>query len=85
MLFKNFPDLNISVSELKVFLGILILSGYNILPSKRSFWKNAKEMKNELVPDAMRRDRFLQICRFIHFADNNAIDSSDKMYLSRMH
>jgi hypothetical protein len=83
VLFKNFPDLNISVSELKVFLGILILSGYNILPSKRSFWENAKDMKNELVSDAMRRDRFLQICRFIHFADNNAIDSSDKMYKLR--
>lgn len=82
-IFKNAPDLNITPSEMKVFLSILVLSGYNQLPSKRSYWENNEDMKNLLVSRAMRRDRFLQICRFIHFADNNTIDKDDKMYKLR--
>ncbi|KAG5882698.1 hypothetical protein JTB14_011333 [Gonioctena quinquepunctata] len=37
-------------------------------------------MRNDLVYEAMKRDRFLQICRFIHFADNTAVDPDDRMY-----
>lgn len=82
-LFKNCHSPNVSIEDLKVFLGILILSGYNNLPSKRSYWETAKDMRNEMVVEAMRRDRFLQICRFIHFANNNSIDPADKMYKLR--
>ncbi|KAJ8909953.1 hypothetical protein NQ315_004020 [Exocentrus adspersus] len=82
-LFKNDSDPNLTVPDLKVFISILLLSGYNQLPSKRSYWENSSDMKNILVSEAMRRDRFLQICRLIHFADNNNIDKNDKMYKLR--
>lgn len=64
---KNSPDHQLSIEDLKLFIGILILSGVNVLPSKRSYWKNSNDMKNHLVADAMRRDRFLrdlQMCTF---------------------
>ncbi|KAL4132154.1 hypothetical protein QTP88_009361 [Uroleucon formosanum] len=35
------------------------------------------------VCNAMRRDRFLQICRFIHCADNTQIDAKDKAWKIR--
>lgn len=82
-LFKNELDPNLTVPELKVFIAILLLSGYNQLPSKRSYWENSSDMKNILVSEAIRRDRFLQICRVIHFSDNNKIDKNDKMYKLR--
>lgn len=82
-LFRNAPDPNITIEELRVFFGILALSGYNQLPSKRSYWETSPDMRNELVVNAMRRDRFLLICRYIHFADNNNIDPTDKMYKMR--
>lgn len=82
-LFKNSPDPQVTIQELRVFLGILILSGYNILPSKRNYWENSKDLKNVMVAEAMRRDRFMQICKFIHVANNNDIDKSDKMYKLR--
>lgn len=83
-LFKNCPDLSVSISEMKVFLAILLLSGYNNLPSKRSYWENSSDMKNILVSEGMRRDRFLQICRFVHFADSSALDAQDKMFKLRL-
>lgn len=82
-LFRNCPDPQVSVEELRVFIAILLVSGYNELPSKRSYWESSKDMRNDLVYEAMRRDRFLQICRFIHFADNSAVDPNDKMYKLR--
>jgi hypothetical protein len=55
-LFKNNQSPNTSVEEMKVFLGILILSRYNNLPSKRCYWETTKDMRNEMVVEAMRRD-----------------------------
>lgn len=78
-LFLNCPDPRISSDELKCFIAILILSGYNKLPSKRSYWDSGDDMRNTLVYNAMRRDRFIQIMRFIHAADNNNLDKKDKM------
>lgn len=82
-LLKNLPDSKVSIEEMKVFIGILIVSGYNVLPTKRSYWENSKDMKNVLVAESMRRDRFLQICRCLHFASNENIDYNDKMYKLR--
>lgn len=82
-LFKNSSDPQVTLEELKVFLGILLLSGINVLPSKRHYWENSKDVQNVMISEAMRRDRFFQICKYVHFADNNSIDMSDKMYKLR--
>lgn len=78
--FKNFPDPKISVDEMRCFFGILILSGYNHLPSQRHFWDSGNDMRNNLVCRAMRRDRFLQIKRFLHCEDNAKFDANNKMW-----
>jgi len=82
-LFKNEADPGISDSEIRCFIGILILSGYNNLPSKRSFWDMKDDVHNKMVSDAMRRNRFLQIQRFIHMADNTDINEADKAWKLR--
>lgn len=81
--FKNCPDPHITTQEMKCFIAILIVSGYDVKPSKRHYWDSAGDMKNISVSEAMRRDRFVQILRFIHCADNSKIDMSDKMYKLR--
>ncbi|KAJ8913987.1 hypothetical protein NQ315_008979 [Exocentrus adspersus] len=68
---------------MKCYLGILILTGYNDLPGQRFYWDSDSDMRNHLVYNSMRRDRFLQISRFIHFADNNNPDISDKIWKMR--
>lgn len=81
--FKNQPDPKITKSEIKCFLAILILSGYNNLPSKRMYWDVNDDAKNILVSKSMRRNRFLQIQRFIHFADNTLMNPYDKAWKIR--
>lgn len=71
------------MEELKVFLGILIVSGYNKLPGKTYLWDKGSDMRNEMVYNSMRRDRFQLIMSSIHFADNTSIDSNDKMFKLR--
>ena len=73
----------VSKDELKVFLGILIVGGYNILDGNRQYWEAASDVRNEMVHNAMRRDRFCQIMHFLHFANNTRPDLTDKMKLFR--
>jgi len=40
-------------------------------------------MKNLAVSNAMRRDRFMQICRFIHCVDSTKINAWDKAWKIR--
>ncbi|XP_046404157.1 piggyBac transposable element-derived protein 3-like [Ischnura elegans] len=80
---QNFRNLNITVAEMKVFLGILILSGYNNVPSKRDYWDSSGDLRNEFVVDAIRRDRFLQISRFLHCANNCQPNAEDKLWKLR--
>lgn len=82
-IFLNQPDPKISAAEMKCFLAILILSGYNTLPSKRMYWDLQDDAKNILVSNSMRRNRFIQIQRFLHFADNSKMDVSDKAWKIR--
>lgn len=81
--FCNKPDPNISKEELKVFIGISLLSGYNKKPGKKFFWDSKKDMGNEMVIQSMRRDRFIEIMKYIHCADNNEISQTDKMWKLR--
>lgn len=72
-LFKNLPDPKVSLEEMNCFLAILILSGYNELPSKRMYWEQNLDTRKELVYNAIRRNRFEQILRFLHLASNEKI------------
>lgn len=82
-LFKNFPDPNVTTEEIKCFLAILLLSGYNQLPGKKCYWDTGSDMNNCMVSQAMRRDRFVQIMRFLHCADNSVPNPGDKMWKLR--
>jgi hypothetical protein len=71
-IFKNEPNPSIAPEEMKAFIAILPLSGYIQLPEKRAFWEEAPDVHNFLASNAMRRNRFLEISRFLHCADNSA-------------
>ncbi|GBM89594.1 hypothetical protein AVEN_268442-1 [Araneus ventricosus] len=68
---------------MKVFIVILILSGYNTVPGQKRFWENASDLRNDLVYNAMRRDRFVQIMKCMHCADNTKINPNDKLFKLR--
>ena len=77
------PDPKITKKELKVFIGILILSGYNKYPSDYMYWDFCDHPGVKIVVETMARDRYMQIKRFLHFADNCNASGSDKMWKLR--
>ncbi|KAJ8949798.1 hypothetical protein NQ318_000496 [Aromia moschata] len=81
-LFCNQPHPNIS-KEMKCAIGILIVTGYNELPGRNFYWDSKMDMKNSMVSDSMRRDRFRQIIKYLHCADNLQPHLQDKMWKLR--
>lgn len=64
------PNPNITIREMRTFIGILLISGYNY-HSMRSLWSNDADLRNELVFNSMRRNRFDEILASLHFEDNS--------------
>lgn len=75
---KNWPDINLSKAELRTFFAILIISGYNSLPGKAMYWSRGKDLRNCAIYESMRRDRFDNIMKSLHFASDENLDKSDK-------
>ena len=68
----------LGIDELRCYMGIILLSGYNQLPGRKMYWEEAPDVHNSMVSDAMRRNRFLEIMRYIHFCDNGTLNTTDK-------
>lgn len=75
---KGETSFTVSQKELKVFFGILLVSGLVPVASRRHFWRNSPVTRNETVYNAMRRNRFGKLMQFIHFADNSSLDKADR-------
>ena len=75
---KNWPNLNATKEEIKVFLAILIVSGYNPLDSKKNYWSTEYDFRNKAIYEAMRRNRFEVIMKCLHFKDNDTLNKNDK-------
>ncbi|KAI4462959.1 transposase is4 [Holotrichia oblita] len=52
--FLNCADPKITTDEIRCFIAILYVSGYN-LPSKRNYWDSNEDMRNDAVAKSMRR------------------------------
>lgn len=76
--FKNTHDFQITKEDLKCFLGILIVSGYNVQCEMRNYWDTSGDLGNDMVKQAMSRNRFMEIVRNIHFADNSRYNSTQE-------
>ncbi|XP_033231548.1 piggyBac transposable element-derived protein 3-like, partial [Belonocnema kinseyi] len=68
----------ISENEFKIFLAILLISGYCCYPRRRMYWECAADVHQAGIANAMSRNRFEEILRFFHVCDNSNLDQSDK-------
>ena len=64
-------------SEMCAFLGLSILMRIVYKPWLSMYWSSDLVYKTGIFGDAMARDRFLLLLRFLHFADNDALDARD--------
>ena len=67
-----------TAEEIKVFNAILLLTGYVSVPRWRMLWELHTETYNKFVSEAMRRNRFEEIKRYLHCCDNLSLDGTDK-------
>lgn len=63
--------------DVRVFMAILFTSGYATLPARRMYWECSPDVHNEAIAKAMTRNRFEEILRYFHIADNMHLDRSD--------
>ncbi|KAI8119865.1 PiggyBac transposable element-derived protein 3 [Lucilia cuprina] len=69
--------MRVNITEMKCFLGVILLSGYVPLP-RRMYWERSKDSNNELVSQAIAKNKFEFILSNINFHDNNFLDPSNK-------
>ena len=60
----------ITREELKAYLGFCILMGINHLPALDDYWRTDPTLHYSPIADRISRDRFREISRYLHFADN---------------
>ena len=76
---RGSSDFSLSLVEVKCAVGILILSGYHRLPSRRNYWEQQPDMLTKIVSDNMRRNRFEKILQFLHVANSNNLPKDTKV------
>ncbi|XP_062040755.1 piggyBac transposable element-derived protein 1 isoform X5 [Lepus europaeus] len=70
-------NLEVTVQEMRCVFGVLLWSGFVRRPRREMYWEVSDADQN-LVRDAIRRDRFELIFSYLHFADNSHLDQKDK-------
>ena len=72
------PEL--TVAELRLFLGIVLAMGVKRLPEIRDHWSTEEVLADPYISSKMSRDRFEEILRYLHVADNATTgNSKDKL------
>ena len=56
--------------EIKAYFGFQILMGINVLPEMRDYWSKDEKLHYSPVASKISRDRFEEISRYLHFANN---------------
>ncbi|CAI6376091.1 unnamed protein product [Macrosiphum euphorbiae] len=78
-------ELNLSVPELQAFIGILIIMGFNRLPSMRLYWSDDENFHSKRIADIMPVKRFLKIIRFLHLNDNTKMLPRSSLEFDRLY
>ena len=74
---KTCSSINVRSDEISTFIGMHVLMGIINYPSYTSYW--SRQLRSPQVADAMPQKRFEKIRRFLHFVNNDEVDSDDKL------
>ena len=70
---KNKQQFKVTLEELKNFMELIFLSGYNIRLAERDYWSADPDLRCDMFCETMRRNRFFEIKSFIHAADKQSL------------
>ena len=66
-----------TVEKLKIFLTILLSSGYAGLPRQEMYWERREDSHHLVVLAMMMKTEFRECKRYLYLADHNVLNSSD--------
>ena len=66
-------DWSTSEEEIRAYLGFCVLMGMTKLPDLYDYWSTTEALHNFAIASRIPRKRFLEIQRYLHFADNASI------------
>ena len=67
---KNNSNFHVTGEEIRKILGILLLSGYHSLSEEHHYWSRQQDLGVAIVSNTMSRNRYHEIKKYLHFADN---------------
>ena len=70
-------------NEMRLFLAILLRSGYASMPRRCMYWEGREDVANSFVPNAMARNRFDLLMQYLHFSSPSDQNDDDKMWKIR--
>ena len=73
---KNKPQFKVTLEELKNFIGLIFLSGYNIRLAERDYWGVDPDLRCDTFCETMNGSRFFEVKLFLHAADNQSLSKS---------
>jgi hypothetical protein len=68
----------VGMDDVYAYFGIMIMMGLVQLPALHDYWSKNPLFYCPAIAERMPRDRFLQIHKFLHFADNDHIVQMDQ-------
>ena len=78
------PWHDVTVEDMKAFIGLLIIMGVVKLPRLEMYWQTDSDLSQTPgISSVMSRIQFEQIWRFLHLADNSQDDKTDRLFKVR--
>lgn len=74
----NDASFSTDAAEIRQFIGILFVTGYNTRPKIDNYWSTNPTMECPLIRTTMSRNRFVRLKRNFHVCDNRNLDKNDK-------
>ncbi|GFQ74414.1 zinc finger protein [Trichonephila clavata] len=63
-----------TANEIRVFIGILLLTGYHSNSCERDYWSDAEDYGITLVKNDMSRNRYQKMKSYLHFVSNGTVN-----------
>ncbi len=79
-----YSDVNASLNEILVVIGVLLASGVVTQSRRRDYWSSSSLKKNSAIASAISQKRYEIIFSHLHFMPKDAISSNDKFQKVRL-
>lgn len=73
---QNNQAFSATVEDIRKFIGILLISGYHNVPTRNDYWSTSEDLEAPIFGKTMSRNRFREIMKYFHCADNQNLERS---------